>query len=111
MTSSTTDSSNLHQNQEISSSPSFGMDFPNLAKTLNFNVPIKLDKNNFIYWKTQILPAIHALDLEGFISGSKTLLSKTIDVQVTNEGGQVITKQQENKEYISWKKSDQMLLF
>ncbi|KAL5856397.1 hypothetical protein ACOSQ3_003855 [Xanthoceras sorbifolium] len=48
------------------------MDFSSLAKTLHFNLPIKLDESNYIYWKTQILPAINALDLESFIDETKT---------------------------------------
>ncbi|KAK2639938.1 hypothetical protein Ddye_027733 [Dipteronia dyeriana] len=81
MASDSTDLSNQLQNSSSSSS----IDFLSLAKTLNFNVHIKLDKNNYIYWKTQILQAIHALDLEGFITRSISLSSKTIDVSITDE--------------------------
>ncbi|KAK2643431.1 hypothetical protein Ddye_025194 [Dipteronia dyeriana] len=104
-------SSNQIQNNLSSSPFSPSMDFSSLAKILNFNVPIKLDKSRYIYWRTQILPAIHALDLEDFISYSKSPPKKMIDVQVTNENGEVILEQQVNKEYTLWKKSDQILLF
>ncbi|KAL5758033.1 hypothetical protein ACOSP7_020644 [Xanthoceras sorbifolium] len=60
------------QTQDDRSSNTHGMDFSSLAKTLHFNLPIKLDEDNFIYWKTQILPAINALDLEDFIDSTKT---------------------------------------
>ncbi|KAL5758933.1 hypothetical protein ACOSP7_021544 [Xanthoceras sorbifolium] len=43
-----------------------------ISKNLNFNLPIKLDDNNFIYWKTQILPVVRAFDLEDFIFGATT---------------------------------------
>ncbi|KAL5744585.1 hypothetical protein ACOSQ2_027701 [Xanthoceras sorbifolium] len=43
-----------------------------ISKNLNFNLPIKLDDNNFIYWKTQILPIVRAFDLEDFIFGLTT---------------------------------------
>ncbi|KAL5840724.1 hypothetical protein ACOSQ4_013332 [Xanthoceras sorbifolium] len=52
-------SSNTCQQTQSSS-----MDFDSLAKTLHFNLLIKLDENNYIYWKTQILHAVNALDLK-----------------------------------------------
>ncbi|KAL5813194.1 hypothetical protein ACOSQ3_028144 [Xanthoceras sorbifolium] len=87
------------------------MDFSSLAKTLHCNLPIKLDEDNFIYWKTQILPAINALDLEDFIDSTKTPPSQFINVQVCDENGETHIDQQPNKEYQKWKKSDQILLF
>ncbi|KAL5753587.1 hypothetical protein ACOSP7_021807 [Xanthoceras sorbifolium] len=59
----------VQQTQQTQQSSS--MDFGSLAKTLHFNLPIKLDENNYIYWKTQILPAVNALDLENFIDETK----------------------------------------
>ncbi|KAL5855801.1 hypothetical protein ACOSQ4_005603 [Xanthoceras sorbifolium] len=55
------------------------IDYSSLAKTLNSNVPIKLDKSNYIYWKTQVMPAIRALDLEDYISGSAVIPEPYID--------------------------------
>ncbi|KAL5822970.1 hypothetical protein ACOSQ4_020870 [Xanthoceras sorbifolium] len=99
------------QTQDDRSSNTHGMDFSSLAKTLHFNLPIKLDEDNFIYWKTQILPAINALDLEDFIDSTKTPPSQFINVQVCDENGETHIEQQPNKEYQKWKKSDQILLF
>ncbi|KAL5756021.1 hypothetical protein ACOSQ2_020767 [Xanthoceras sorbifolium] len=30
------------------------IDYSSFAKTLNSNIPMKLDKTNYIYWKTQL---------------------------------------------------------
>ncbi|KAL5799655.1 hypothetical protein ACOSQ4_032539 [Xanthoceras sorbifolium] len=74
----------IQQTQQSSS-----MDFGSLAKTLHFNLPIKLDENNYIHWKTQILLAVNALDLENFIDETKTPPSQFIAVQVSNRNGGV----------------------
>ncbi|KAL5758381.1 hypothetical protein ACOSP7_020992 [Xanthoceras sorbifolium] len=96
----------FQQTQQLSS-----MDFGSLAKTLHFNLPIKLDESNYIYWKTQILPAVNALDLESFIDETAVPPSQFIAVQVSNGNGGVRIEQQLNPEYQKWKKSDQILLF
>ncbi|KAL5819164.1 hypothetical protein ACOSQ4_023006 [Xanthoceras sorbifolium] len=85
-----TSSSNTCQSTQQTSC----MDFSSLAKTLHFNLPIKLDESNYIYWKTQILPAINALDLE-----------------ISDESGGIRVEQHLNPEFQKWKKSDQILLF
>ncbi|KAL5740224.1 hypothetical protein ACOSQ2_029404 [Xanthoceras sorbifolium] len=64
-------SNTCQQTQSQQSQQSSTMDFGSLAKTLHFNLPIKLDEDNYIYWKTQILPAVNALDLEEYIDSSK----------------------------------------
>ncbi|KAL5763236.1 hypothetical protein ACOSP7_019500 [Xanthoceras sorbifolium] len=73
------------QTQQAQQSSS--MDFGSLAKTLHFNLPIKLDEINYIYWKTQILPAVNALDLVNFIDETKTPPSQFINVQVSDGSG------------------------
>ncbi|KAL5769861.1 hypothetical protein ACOSP7_014015 [Xanthoceras sorbifolium] len=73
------------------------IDYSSLAKTLNSNVPIKLDKSNYIYWKTQVMPAIRALDLEDYIFGSAVIPEPYIDVHTHIEGeGTLIQKQLQN---------------
>ncbi|KAL5753755.1 hypothetical protein ACOSP7_021975 [Xanthoceras sorbifolium] len=70
------------------------IDYSSLAKTLNSNVPMKLDKSNYIYWKTQVMPAIRALDLEDYISGLAVIPEPYIDVHTHIEGeGTLIQKQ------------------
>ncbi|KAL5790215.1 hypothetical protein ACOSQ2_005103 [Xanthoceras sorbifolium] len=94
------------QTQQTQQSSS--MDFCSLAKTLHFNLPIKLDESNYIYWKTQIIPAVNALDFKNFIDETKTPPSQFITVQVSNGNGGVRVEQQLNPEYQKWKKSDQI---
>ncbi|KAL5828055.1 hypothetical protein ACOSQ4_019852 [Xanthoceras sorbifolium] len=73
------------------------IDYSSLAKTLNSNVPMKLDKSNYIYWKTQVMPAIRALDLEYYISGLAVIPEPYIDVHTHIEGeGTLIQKQLQN---------------
>ncbi|KAL5763171.1 hypothetical protein ACOSP7_019435 [Xanthoceras sorbifolium] len=31
------------------------LDFQSLARTLNFNLPLKLDKSNYVNWKAQVI--------------------------------------------------------
>ena len=40
---------------QISQGSASAMEFSSLSKSLNFNLPIKLGKSNFLYWKTQIV--------------------------------------------------------
>ncbi|KAL5789768.1 hypothetical protein ACOSQ2_004656 [Xanthoceras sorbifolium] len=55
-------------------------DFSSLAKTLNSNLPLKLDKTNYIYWKTQVMPAIPDQILLCWLLGT---LSPSVLGQVT----------------------------
>ncbi|KAL5807575.1 hypothetical protein ACOSQ4_030308 [Xanthoceras sorbifolium] len=77
-----------------------------IFKNLNFNLHIKLDDNNFIYWKTQILPVVRAFDLEDFIFGATTCPPKFVS-SVDEESGEHI--QCYNDDYLVWKKIDQLL--
>ncbi|KAL5794665.1 hypothetical protein ACOSP7_003259 [Xanthoceras sorbifolium] len=86
------------------------IDYSSLTKTLNSNVPMKLDKSNYIYWKTQVMPAIGALDLEDYISGSAVIPEPYIDVHTDIEGERTLIQKQVNPAYSHWKKTDQILL-
>lgn len=77
-----------------------------LAKTLNFSLPIKLQKDNYIAWKTQVLPAIRALDLEDFVIGTIVCPPKFVEVKLDSKE----TREVINKEFTAWEKVDQMLL-
>ncbi|KAL5779198.1 hypothetical protein ACOSQ2_009935 [Xanthoceras sorbifolium] len=78
-----------------------------IPKNLNFNLPIKLDDNNFIYWKMQIIPVVKAFNLEYFIFGATTCPSKFVD-SIDDESGERI--QTYNDDYLTWKKIDQLLM-
>ncbi|KAL5767184.1 hypothetical protein ACOSQ2_013967 [Xanthoceras sorbifolium] len=70
---------------------------------LNFNLPIKLDRTNYLFWKAQVLPAIRAYNLEEYIFESKPAPKKFVVEQ-----GAVTTKVSD--EFLAWKKNDQLLV-
>ncbi|KAL5837667.1 hypothetical protein ACOSQ3_014836 [Xanthoceras sorbifolium] len=78
-----------------------------ISKNLNYNLLIKLDQTNFIYWKTQILLVVRAFDMEEFIFGPTKCPDKF--VQVTDAVSGEITLNF-NNEYLNWKKIDQLLV-
>ncbi|KAL5825811.1 hypothetical protein ACOSQ3_021874 [Xanthoceras sorbifolium] len=82
-------------------------DFAALAKSINFNIPVKLYRDNYVYWKAQVLPAIEAFELDDFIFGIKPIPPKNVEVETEN-GGEKQTSI--NKEYVSWRKADKLLL-
>ncbi|KAL5836921.1 hypothetical protein ACOSQ3_014090 [Xanthoceras sorbifolium] len=82
------------------------MDLVSIAKTLSFNVSIKLDRNNYLHWKTSLLPAIRALDLERMISPLTPVPSPYIEVQSTVTSGTSTVEQQINPDAIIWQKAD-----
>jgi len=99
-------SSSLHHMNQESSLVST-MDFQPLPKTLNFNLPIKLDKLNYVNWKAQVSAAIRALELEDFITESRSMPGQVIEE--LDENG-VVKETLINPEYRSWKRADQLLL-
>ena len=108
MTSITSSSMNLGaENQEASSSSSIAGGFSSLAKGLNFNLHVKLNNDNYISWKAQVLPIIKAFELEDFISGLKPVPPKFIEVDSGGTNGKQLIA---NKEYKQWNKLDQLLL-
>lgn len=46
----------------------------------SFTVPIKLDRNNCMLWKSQVLPAIRGNNLETLITGAQVTPDKYIVV-------------------------------
>ncbi|KAL5753555.1 hypothetical protein ACOSP7_021775 [Xanthoceras sorbifolium] len=78
--------------------------FPN---HLNFNLPLKLDYDNYVIWKSQVLPAIRAYDLEEFILGESRSPQKFIET-VNEETGDCVRSV--NSEFLQWKKTDQLLV-
>lgn len=68
-------------------------------------VPEKLTRNNFLLWKTQILPIIRGARMEGYLTGATRAPSAAIDVK---EGDKVVTKI--NPAYEEWVVVDQQVL-
>ncbi|KAL5835320.1 hypothetical protein ACOSQ4_014817 [Xanthoceras sorbifolium] len=87
--------------------PASTTSFSSAAVKLNFNLPVKLDKNNYIYWSAQVLPAIRAYNLEEYIFETKPAPPKFVQV-VNNETHEVTSKL--NDEFLTWKKNDQLLM-
>lgn len=80
--------------------------------SFSFVTPVKLDQNNFILWRTQILTSIKGNDLEGFINGDKKCLEQFLPFENNNRaktstgtGSRSI-----NPEFVAWMKIDQLLL-
>ncbi|KAK0597068.1 hypothetical protein LWI29_021511 [Acer saccharum] len=70
--------------------------FPKLPKVI-----IKLDRTNYLLWKSQLLPIFYGSDLMGMIDGTVSAPSETITV----DSNPTI-----NPEFLAWKKKDQLLL-
>ena len=86
------------------------------ATTFTFTTPIKLDRSNYLIWKSQILSSVRANELESLLDGSRIcpdqFLSSTqgnSDAMFNASASSTITSQ-ENPEFHVWKKQDQMLL-
>ncbi|KAL5746839.1 hypothetical protein ACOSQ2_024136 [Xanthoceras sorbifolium] len=80
---------------------------PLIAKLMNFNLPIKLSRDNYIYWKALVMPNIRAIKLEDFITGDRPCLSKFVETLASNDVDKELTL---NPEFSAWKKYDQFLL-
>ncbi|KAL5751674.1 hypothetical protein ACOSQ2_022181 [Xanthoceras sorbifolium] len=74
---------------------------------LNFNMQIKLDENNYLFWRAQVLPAIRAYNLEDYIFEVKPVPKKFIEVRSTDSDETVIKI---NDDFLTWKKNDQLLV-
>jgi len=75
-----------------------------MAKAFNY-IPIRLDPNNYIFWKAQISAMIHAFDLQSFLNKGSTPAKFIPDPNVDEDGATVL-----NPEFINWMRLDQLLL-
>ncbi|KAL5742812.1 hypothetical protein ACOSP7_029544 [Xanthoceras sorbifolium] len=97
-------SSNLSSYRSMSTEVS--LDFSSIAKSLNFNLPVKLNRVNYIHWKALVLPAIRAMELEGFINGERLCPNKFVEVSsATGLESEMVV----NGKYLIWRRSDQLL--
>jgi hypothetical protein len=74
---------------------------PNLAHI----VTTKLNRENYVLWKTQIVPILRGALLMGFLDGTTPCQEKLI--METDKGAAV---QKPNPEYLRWVQIDQSLL-
>lgn len=97
------------------------LNFLNLAattvSTLNFQIPaitIKLDRSNYLLWRTKIISALETFVLEDFILNptppSETKVILVIATAPTTETSLTITAFPatiaQNIEYVAWKRRD-----
>ncbi|KAL5798929.1 hypothetical protein ACOSQ2_003749 [Xanthoceras sorbifolium] len=72
-------SSVQYANPSFSRTPSV-LDKTMIAKSLNFNFPIKLTRDNYVYLNTLVLPSIRALELEEFVTSERLCPNKFVHV-------------------------------
>jgi hypothetical protein len=78
---------------------------PAVSTSLFITVSEKLTRDNFHLWCAQVLTAIHASQLEGFIDGSNKAPEKTIEVEKESK-----TLVVSNLDYAIWCVRDQHML-
>lgn len=71
------------------------------SNSFNLVAPIKLDKNNYLLWRSTVLSVIKGNHLEGFINGKNPCPPKTITASNGSEP---------NPKYEEWMITDQLLL-
>jgi hypothetical protein len=78
------------------------------AISSTFAVPIseKLTKSNYLLWHAQVMPAIRAVELEGFLNGDEKPPTKTLTTK-DDKGNNVL---QHNPAYSQWVMCDQAVL-
>ncbi|KAH9678112.1 putative carboxylesterase 120 [Citrus sinensis] len=72
----------------------------------SFNTPIKLDRSNYLLWRSQVLASIRGNRLEGFIDGTKPAPEEKLLLACADGSAQEI----DNPEYQNWRSQDQTLL-
>ena len=66
--------------------------------SLNHALPIKLDRNNYILWKTQMENVVYANGFEEYIEGTKSCPPKELPT------GDL------NPDFVQWRRFDRMVL-
>ena len=82
--------------------------FP-FASSLN-QLTLRLDRTNYNYWRAQVLPAVRAHNLEGFLLGSTQPPAQFIDIPVSNLSGNQSVTRTLNPDYVLWNRQDQYLV-
>ncbi|KAI3453409.1 hypothetical protein Pfo_010072, partial [Paulownia fortunei] len=73
--------------------------------TFNHPTSIKLDRNNFLLCKSQVLPAIRSHQLGSFIFGTQEIPPKFISYTIEGRMETI-----PNPDFITWEQQDQLLL-
>ena len=85
-------------------------------------IPLKLDRENYFYWRSLVLPSVRAFDLEDFLFGTRSCPAKFISLQ-SGEGSSILAAPLQigslastmiprrlNPEYLAWMRTDQALM-
>ena len=81
-------------------SPGVNNIFPSTGTMIGLNVPIKLTRENFLLWKTQLFPILNCNDLTHILTQDPPVPA------ATNSANNII----ENPAYQAWRKKDQQVL-
>ncbi|KAK0598074.1 hypothetical protein LWI29_031379 [Acer saccharum] len=73
---------------------------------MHFNLQVKLD-NNYVQWKAHVFPVIRAFQLEDYVLDTKAIPSKFVETGSANGGDKQLVL---NKKYVTWIRSNQLLL-
>jgi hypothetical protein len=73
----------------------------------SFSIPVaeKLSRTNYMLWRTQVMPAIHAAHLDNILLSIEKMSAKTISNKVGDA-----TMEKPNLDYFNWVTRDQVLL-
>lgn len=71
----------------------------------NYTLPLKLDRNNYILWRSQVIPAIRGHNLEAFIDGTSFCPPEFLE-----DGDEDSSPRTSNPEHTIWQQQDQLLL-
>ncbi|KAI4332160.1 hypothetical protein L6164_017090 [Bauhinia variegata] len=71
---------------------------------------IKLDRDNYLLWRTTILSALEAFDMDRYVNADITAPPQYIQVASTNNESPELTQTIVNPKYTTWKKTDRLVL-
>ncbi|KAL9426860.1 hypothetical protein AB3S75_033611 [Citrus x aurantiifolia] len=82
------------------------------SHSYNFVTPIKLDHNNFMVWRNQVLASIKGNGLEGFINGTNPCPDQYLDqISEASSSAQGDSRSRtENHAFAVWIRTYQLLL-
>jgi hypothetical protein len=77
-----------------------------LASALGSPPLEKFSRNNHLFWRTQVLLALHGAQVMGLLDGSDVALAKTMEVEDKDNKKMIVP----NPDYMSWLAWDQTML-
>jgi hypothetical protein len=81
---------------------------PSSPINLTGQITVRLNPNNFIYWRTQVVPILRSNLLFGFVNGTLLCPSATIPNPAAGTAGAPATIP--NPQYAAWHQQDQAIL-